>query len=177
MELTEIIVEKSLLDGFKRRCYKQLPNEHLEVLRGTIDEAGVATVTGLMKVPYRATPEEVETEFYDSPEDEIGTLHSHPDGAGSPSDEDINELKGSIIGICAISQRGKRKYTSFSFWQVSASPIDLTIVEDEEDDSEERQRVLREEREQGQGRQAEEPGRAVQQPGSGGEETQAGGVF
>lgn len=137
MEIKEILVDKALLDGFKRRAYKHLPNEHLEVLIGIVNtEKQTLTLTSLLQVPYKATPDEVETEEFEAPEGMLGAIHSHPDGAGSPSEEDITYAKGEIIGICAISQRGKRKHTSFSFWRVSATPIELTIIEDEDVESE-----------------------------------------
>lgn len=152
--LTQIVIDRRVLDQFKRRSLRAYPNEHAEQLWGTI-EGGAAHIYHIEPFDNVLPREQTVVSEGDSAEkkkDEVdfafeqrcgtcrgkltllGSIHTHPaDEFGTePSDEDIREAvrAGEIVwGIFAIRKTAKRRFISCRFWSAANGQLELVIVE------------------------------------------------
>lgn len=128
-------VNKRAVAGFKRRATSAYPNEHLELLFGTMT---ADTIRVLAIIPVEITVASTELIRYSGCDAErvrsemarahgymwLGTIHSHPEQA-SP-DVSLNDAVGAkadhepIFGILAILQRPQRKRYKLSWWLPTA---------------------------------------------------------
>jgi proteasome lid subunit RPN8/RPN11 len=139
-ELTEVVVDRKVLDAFKRRALKLYPLEFIEQIVGRIS-GSQARIYGFHELEHEATRYEVMIDEDMDPmtegEDEIrfdilGTIHSHPEDTIEPSDLDWNAMardRELIMGICAIRKTSKRRFVSFAFYTSSRAQLQLTVGE------------------------------------------------
>ena len=138
--LTEVVVDRKVLDGFKRRALKLYPREFIEQIVGRIvDHQG--RIYAFRELEHQATRYEVVIDEDMDPmtegEDEsryqiLGTIHTHPQSTIEPSDIDWEAMARDgelVMGICAIRKTAKRRFVSFAFYNVRKEQIQLTIAE------------------------------------------------
>lgn len=140
--LTEVMVDRKVLDAFKRRALKLYPREFLEQIVGRI-VGSQARIYAFRELEHEATKWEVVidedldpmTEGKDSRHfDILGTIHTHPQSSIEPSDIDWSAMKRDgehIMGICAIRRTSKRRFVSFAFYNAYREQLQLTISEPE----------------------------------------------
>jgi proteasome lid subunit RPN8/RPN11 len=152
--LTQIVIDRRVLDQFKRRSLRAYPNEHAEQLWGTI-EGGAAHIYHIEpfdKVQPRERSTVGEGDIEEQKKDEVnfsfdqrcgtyhgklrllGSIHTHPAGrfGTEPSDEDIREAVGAgeiVWGIYAIRKTNRRRFISCRFWSTAKGQLDLVIAE------------------------------------------------
>ncbi len=138
--LTEVLVDRKVLDAFKRRALKFYPREFLEQIVGRIVGSQVR-IYAFRELEHEATEWEVVidedldpmTEGADSRHyDILGTIHTHPQSSIEPSNLDWEAMKRDgehIMGICAIRRTSKRRFVSFAFYNTDRTQVQLTISE------------------------------------------------
>ena len=138
--LTEVVVDRKVLDAFKRRALKLYPREFLEQIVGRIVGPQIR-IYAFRELEHEATRFEVVidedmdpmTEGEDSRHyDILGTIHTHPQSSIEPSDIDWEAMKRDgehVMGICAIRRTIKRRFVSFAFYNTDRTQLQLTIAE------------------------------------------------
>jgi proteasome lid subunit RPN8/RPN11 len=141
--ISEIVIDKKVLESLKRHLLQYYPKEHIEALWGRVkgDSARVYAIGELEK--HRATSESVEYE----PEAEehlegtgyvmLGSVHSHPFTSADPSDIDWHDFlreedecaEEYVMGVCGIRKSGKRRFVSWKFYNKAGDPLELVIAE------------------------------------------------
>ena len=139
-ELTEVVVDRKVLEAFKRRALKFYPREFLEQIIGRI-VGSEARIYAFHELEHEATRFEVVIDedmdpmtegAGDSPYDVMGTIHTHPQSTIEPSDIDWDAMhrdRELVMGICAIRQTKKRRFVSFAFYNAKRQQLQLTIAE------------------------------------------------
>ncbi len=140
-ELTEIVVDRKVLDGFKRRALKVYPLELLEQVVGRIVENQVR-VFAFQAIEHEATRRDITLDDDVNPMTEgedtrrydiLGTIHSHPMDTVEPSSLDWSSMKEDgelIMGVCSIRKTAKRRFVSFAFFNRKHEQMQLTISEE-----------------------------------------------
>jgi proteasome lid subunit RPN8/RPN11 len=137
--LTEVVVDRKVLDAFKRRALKLYPLEFLEQMVGRIVGSQVR-IYAFRELEHEATRYEVVidedldpmTEGEDRHFDILGTIHTHPQDTIQPSDLDWEAMardRELVMGICAIRKTTKRRFVSFAFYNSDRKQLQLTISE------------------------------------------------
>ena len=138
--LTEVVVDRKVLDAFKRRALKLYPREFLEQIVGRMVGSQLR-IYAFRELEHEATKWEVVidedldpmTEGEDSRHfDILGTIHTHPLSSIEPSDIDWEAMKRDgelVMGICAIRKTTKRRFVSFAFYNTEKTQLQLTIAE------------------------------------------------
>ncbi|HWR14364.1 MAG TPA: Mov34/MPN/PAD-1 family protein [Terriglobales bacterium] len=141
-ELTEVVVDRKVLDAFKRRALKLYPKEFLEQIVGRVVD-GQARVYAFRELEHEATRFEVVIDEDLDPMtdgedvrrfDILGTIHTHPQSTIEPSNIDWEAMardRELVMGICAIRKTAKRRFVSFAFYNGSKKLLQLTIAEDQ----------------------------------------------
>ncbi len=141
-DLAEVVVDRKVLEGFKRRALVAYPREIIEQIVGRL-VGPQARIFAFRELEYRATRQQVimdedanpMTEGGDESRFEIlGTIHTHPQDTVEPSELDwqsMHEDGEIIMGICAIRRTAKRRFVSFAFYGASRAQLQLTISEEE----------------------------------------------
>jgi|SRR5512146_1164778 proteasome lid subunit RPN8/RPN11 len=139
-ELTEVVVDRKVLDGFKRRALQVYPLELLEQVVGRAVE-GQARVFAFQAIEHEATERDITldddvnpmTEGEDTKRyDILGTIHSHPMDTVEPSPLDWSSMKEDgefVMGVCSIRKTMKRRFVSFAFFNRKREQMQLTISE------------------------------------------------
>jgi proteasome lid subunit RPN8/RPN11 len=139
--LTEVVVDRKVLDAFKRRSLKFYPREFLEQIVGRVVGSQVR-IYAFRELEHEATKWEVVIDEDLDPMSEgedsrhydiLGTIHTHPQSSIEPSDVDWEAMKRDgehIMGICAIRRTSKRRFVSFAFYNRDKTQMQLTIGED-----------------------------------------------
>jgi len=135
-----VIVDRRILDGFKRRALKHYPKEYAEQLWGTL-EGRKASVCVIEPVDLtQQTRDEVEFDFDQRCGTEhsgmtlLGSIHTHPapyEGT-EPSEADISSSihdKEIVWGVCGIRKTPKRRFFSCSFWSAGRGEVELVVSE------------------------------------------------
>jgi proteasome lid subunit RPN8/RPN11 len=140
-ELAEIVVDRKVLDAFKRRALRLYPKEFLEQIVGRVVDSQ-ARIYAFRELEHEATRFEVVidedldpmTEGDDTHDfDILGTIHTHPQSTIEPSHIDWQAMardRELVMGICAIRKTAKRRFVSFAFYNSSKKQLQLTIAED-----------------------------------------------
>lgn len=140
-ELREVIVDRKVLDAFKRRALKLYPLEFLEQMVGRVID-GQARIYAFRELEHEATRFEVTIDEDMDPMTEgaddirydiIGTIHTHPQSTIEPSDIDWDAMSRDrelVMGICAIRKTLKRRFVSFAFYNANRTQLQLTIAEE-----------------------------------------------
>ena len=135
-----------VLDGYKRRAFRRPRTEYAEVLWGTVDGC-VARVAAIQPIAQKGKHAEVEIDPDDTDTDAsrdhaesvglrvLGSIHSHPwPFACEPSNADVESFHQDgeyVMGICALREKGRRRFTSFGFFD-GRRQLELTIAETKE---------------------------------------------
>jgi proteasome lid subunit RPN8/RPN11 len=141
-DLVEVMVDRKVLDSFKRRALKVYPREIFEQVVGRISgtQARIFAFRDLEHVANRRdvvvdedmnpmTEGEDESRF-----DILGTIHSHPQDTIEPSELDWETMKTDgelVMGICSIRKTAKRRFVSFAFFGRNRQQLQLTIGEED----------------------------------------------
>ncbi len=138
--LTEVVVDRKVLEAFKRRALKLYPREFLEQIVGRVVGAQVR-IYAFRELEHEATKWEVVidedldpmTEGEDTRRfDILGTIHTHPQATIEPSGLDWEAMKRDgehVMGICAIRKTMKRRFVSFAFYNAEKTQLQFTIAE------------------------------------------------
>lgn len=129
--LSEVVIDKRILEAFKRRCLKRYPNERLEVLLGKI-VGDQAHVHSLQDIAHKSRRLECESDEDIEYSEHIGTIHSHPDIDCTPSNTDIEtaiDEGEKIFGICSIRRKNNRRFISWGFFAPNGHKLHLVISE------------------------------------------------
>ena len=139
-ELAEVVVDRKVLDGFKRRALKVYPLELLEQVVGRVVE-GQARVFAFQAIEHEATERDITLDDDVNPMTEgedhkrfdiLGTIHSHPMDTVEPSRLDWSSMKEDgefVMGVCSIRKTERRRFVSFAFFNRKREQMQLTISE------------------------------------------------
>ncbi len=139
-ELTEVVVDRKVLEGFKRRALKVYPLELLEQVVGRVIE-GQARVFAFQAIEHEATERDITLDDDVNPMTEgedarrydiLGTIHSHPMDTVEPSALDWSSMKEDgefVMGVCSIRKTAQRRFVSFAFFNRKREQMQLTISE------------------------------------------------
>ncbi len=139
-ELTEVVVDRKVLDGFKRRALKVYPLELLEQVIGRVVE-GQARVFAFQAIEHEATERDITLDDDINPMTEgedtrrydiLGTIHSHPMDSVEPSSLDWSSMKEDgeyVMGVCSIRKTARRRFVSFAFFNRKHEQLQLTVSE------------------------------------------------
>jgi proteasome lid subunit RPN8/RPN11 len=138
--LTEVMVDRKVLDAFKRRALKMYPREFLEQIVGRVVGAQVR-IYAFRELEHEATNWEVVIDEDLDPMTEgeeprhfdiLGTIHTHPQSTIEPSDLDWQAMRRDrelVMGVCATRKSTKRRFVSFAFYNSERKQLQLTISE------------------------------------------------
>lgn len=138
--LTEVVIDRKVLDGFKRRALKLYPREFIEQIVGRMVDHQ-CRIYAFRELEHEATRYEVVIDEDMDPmtegEDEkqfqiLGTIHTHPQSTIEPSDIDWEAMARDdelVMGICAIRRTSRRRFVSFAFYNARKEQMQLTIAE------------------------------------------------
>ncbi len=141
VELTEIVVDRKVLEGFKRRALRKYPLELLEQVVGRVSGEQVR-VFAFQAIEHEATERDITldddvnpmTEGEDAKRfDILGTIHSHPMDTVEPSPLDWSSMKEDgelVMGVCSIRKTLKRRFVSFAFFNRQKNQMQLTVSEE-----------------------------------------------
>ena len=139
-ELTEVVVDRKVLDGFKRRALNVYPLELMEQVVGRVVERQ-ARVFAFQAIEHEATERDITLDDDVNPMTEgedtrrydiLGTIHSHPMDTVEPSPLDWSSMKEDgelIMGLCSIRKTTRRRFVSFAFFNRKREQLQLTISE------------------------------------------------
>ena len=139
-ELTEVVVDRKVLDGFKRRALNVYPLELMEQVVGRVVERQVR-VFAFQAIEHEATERDITLDDDVNPMTEgedtrrydiLGTIHSHPMDTVEPSPLDWSSMKEDgelIMGVCSIRKTTRRRFVSFAFFNRKREQLQLTISE------------------------------------------------
>jgi|ERR1035438_2992397 proteasome lid subunit RPN8/RPN11 len=152
--IERIIVHKTLIDSFKRKAVKALPNEIIVAVLGKMEknDLHVYAFDKLEVVKSKHTFIQ-----YEQPEEELeagsdlkyfGTLHSHPNGTLHTSEDDREsffnahnsdhfmiedhegeQLMDEIMGIMGIVRKRKVIHYGIAFYNSEIKPIEVIFSE------------------------------------------------
>ena len=140
-DVSEVVVDRKLLESFKRRALKAYPREILEQVLGKM-AGSQARIFAFRDLEHTANREAVVMDDDvnpmtegegESPYDILGTIHTHPQDTIEPSDLDWRTMKEDgelIMGICAIRKTAKRRFVSFAFFNRGQDHVQLTVGEE-----------------------------------------------
>ncbi|MDR3748182.1 MAG: hypothetical protein P4M04_08550 [Acidobacteriota bacterium] len=135
-----VVVDRKILDGFKRRALKYYPKEYAEQLWGTV-EGGKANLCVIEPVDLsEQTRDGVDFDFDQrcgtkhSGMTLLGSIHTHsaPYDGTEPSDDDVSSSihdKEIVWGICGIRKTAKRRFFSCRFWSPGRGEVELVVSE------------------------------------------------
>ena len=138
--LTEVVVDRKVLNAFKHRALKLYPREFIEQIVGKIVDHEVR-IYAFRELEHQATRYEVVIDEDMDPMTEgdddsryqiLGTIHTHPQASVEPSEVDWEAMARDgelIMGICAIRKTAKRRFVSFAFYNSEREQMQLTIAE------------------------------------------------
>jgi len=141
-DLVEVLVDRKVLDSFKRRALKVYPREIFEQVVGRISGTQVR-IFAFRDLEHVANRGDVVVDEDMNPmaegEDEsrfdiLGTIHSHPQDTIEPSELDWETMKTDgelVMGICSIRKTAKRRFVSFAFFGRNRQQLQLTIGEED----------------------------------------------
>lgn len=135
-----VVVDRKILDGFRRRALKHYPREYAEQLWGIV-ESSKANVCVIEPIDLKQqTRNGVDFDFDQqcgtkhSGMTLLGSIHTHPaphDRTG-PSDDDVSSSihdKEIVWGICGIRKTPKRRFFSCRFWSTGRGEVELVVSE------------------------------------------------
>lgn len=139
--IRSVLIDRRVLEGFRRRAKKAYPREHLEALLGQIATDGEASVHAMCAIDHKGTRDGCEYETSDllAIEEEfaqrglhmIGTIHSHPalNTCVHPSELDHNtgvEHGEFVMGVMHVWKQEGVMHTRVSF-SVPRKPLEVKV--------------------------------------------------
>lgn len=140
--VSEVVIDRKVLTGFKRRALKAYPREILEQVVGKV-VGTQARIFALRDLEYQGSNTAIVMDDDVNPMTEgdggtrfdiLGTLHTHPQDTVEPSELDWQSMRQDgelIMGVCAIRRTARRRFVSFAFYNREREHIQLTIAEPE----------------------------------------------
>ena len=140
--VSEVVIDRKVLAGFKRRALKAYPREILEQVVGKLVGAQ-ARVFAFRDLEHQGSNTAVIMDDDVNPMTEgetgngfaiLGTIHTHPQDTVEPSGLDWDSMRQDgelIMGICAIRRTARRRFVSFAFYNRTHDHIQLTVAEPE----------------------------------------------
>lgn len=141
MPLSEVVIDKRVLEGFKKRALKHYPREFLEIMLGRVDGERVF-VYGFETFDHEGDRDTIwvdpESKFNDDQDIHrhaiLGTVHTHCDVSPDPSPTDWRNARAEkelIFAVCGIRKsRGGRRFVSWWFGDpVARKQLHLVISE------------------------------------------------
>jgi proteasome lid subunit RPN8/RPN11 len=140
IRFSEVVVDRKVLEAFKRRALRLYPREFIEQIVGKIVDHQLR-IYAFRELEHQATRFEVVIEDDLDPMTEgeeelgyqiLGTIHTHPQATIEPSEIDWEAMERDgelVMGICAIRQTPKRRFVSFAFYNRDKSQMQLTLSE------------------------------------------------
>ena len=120
-----VIIEADTMDGIISYSMMNHPQAATLVVRGT-SKNGCITVNGLVISPF-GPPNTLfaglPNSFLPLDSSYVGTVHSHPGGEKSPSDEELN----SFFGLISLIIRQPYTDSDIFAWDSSGRPLDLQV--------------------------------------------------
>ena len=141
-EVTEVVIDRKVLDSFKRRALRAYPREILEQVVGRM-VGTQARIFAFRDLEHDASKRNVLMDEDVNPMTEgedgmrfsiLGTIHTHPQDTIEPSDLDWQSMSQDgelVMGVCAIRRTAKRRFVSFAFFNRIREHVQLTIAEAE----------------------------------------------
>ncbi len=138
----EVVVDRKVLEAFKRRALRAYPREIIEQIVGKL-VGTQARIFAFRELEYQATRQQVIMDEDANPMTEggdelnfqiLGTIHTHPQDTVEPSELDwksMHEDGELVMGICAIRKTAKRRFVSFAFYGAARAQLQLTVSEEE----------------------------------------------
>lgn len=156
--ISSIVVHQKLVNTFKRKAVKAIPQEIIVAILGKMDEdiLYIHAFDYLDIDKHNSTAKKI-TITYSQPEEEIeagtklkyfGTLHSHPNSTIEPTDVDISEfrkvfnaepvvldgeeveyLHDEIMGIMSVTKKKKVIQYNLVFYNIDLEPIPISYSE------------------------------------------------
>ena len=139
--VTEVIVDRKVLAGFKKRALQAYPREIIEQVVGKLN-GQQAVVYAFRELEHEATRVRINMDDDVNPMTEgdddhrftiLGTIHTHPQDTVEPSELDWRSMKQDgeyIMGVCAIRKTARRRFVSFAFFNEEREHIQLTVSEE-----------------------------------------------
>ena len=139
--VTEVVVDRKVLAGFKKRALAAYPREIIEQVVGKFDGTQ-AIVFAFRELEHEATRVRINMDEDVNPMTEgdddhrfriLGTIHTHPQDTVVPSELDWQSMKQDgeyIMGVCAIRKTARRRFVSFAFFNEEREHIQLTVSEE-----------------------------------------------
>jgi proteasome lid subunit RPN8/RPN11 len=148
-----VIIEKEVLEGFKSRAFRAYPLEYAELLVGHIERDDVieegdetAYIHALAPVFVEEVDEEgieYDTEPYITAdfgqevapgEYLLGSIHTHPEGVPSPSENDIADATKNqerLLGVVSVGVKQElgRRIFGVGFYLPDGDPLELMVSE------------------------------------------------
>ena len=139
MGLSEVVIDRRVLDTFKRRAFKAYPREYAEQVWGAIKGKSAHICAAEPIELTEQTRHTVDYDFEQPPGTKsgkyvlLGSFHTHPPPYDTqPSDNDIQSAveDGELVwGILAIRKRGKRRFSTVRFWSTADGEMEVVIAE------------------------------------------------
>lgn len=136
--MRSVLIDRKVLDGFKRRALRRHPNEYIEEVWGRVrgDELQIFSLNPISI--QSASPENIEYECSAECGERsenlrlLGTIHTHihPDPA-EPSRIDLKSHKEEgelLMGIMSVKKTAKRRFSSTAFY-AGRKKLELLISE------------------------------------------------
>jgi proteasome lid subunit RPN8/RPN11 len=141
-KVTEVVIDRTVLDSFKRRALQAYPREILEQVVGKI-VGTQARIFAFRDLEHQASTSAVVMDDDVNPMTEgeegmrlsiLGTIHTHPQDTVEPSELDWQTMRQDgelVMGVCAIRKTAKRRFVSFAFFNRIREHVQLTVAEAE----------------------------------------------
>jgi proteasome lid subunit RPN8/RPN11 len=139
--VSEVIVDRKVLAGFKKRALLAYPYEIIEQVIGKLN-GRQAIVFAFRELEHEGTNIRINMDDDVNPMTEgdddhrftiLGTIHTHPQDTVEPSELDWKSMKQDgehIMGVCAIRKTARRRFVSFAFFNEEREHIQLTVSEE-----------------------------------------------
>ncbi len=138
--LGEVVVDREVLERFKRRALAAYPREIIEQIVGRVVGAQ-ARIFAFRDLEFQATRNRVFMDDDANPMVEggdesgfeiLGTIHTHPQDTVEPSPTDwrsMSEDSELLMGVCAIRKTERRRFVTIAFFGTERNQLQLTISE------------------------------------------------
>lgn len=139
--VSEVVVDRKVLAGFKKRALKAYPREIIEQVVGKLN-GRQAIVFAFRELEHEGTRARINMDEDVNPmtegEDDhrfaiLGTIHTHPQDTIIPSALDWESMKQDgelVMGVCSIRKSARRRFVSFAFFNEDREHVQLTVSEE-----------------------------------------------
>jgi len=137
----KVQVDKAVLAGYRRRALRRFPNEYMETIWGKVSKEAIQ-ICAFYPIDHKGQQEwleyepadvEDQKERQDGPDHPklqyLGSIHSHPDADGEPSEADWQSSRQDgerVMGIYQIVRNGGRKRGKVRFYSEPLQELEIT---------------------------------------------------